>query len=87
MKWTLTTKTQSHGLNTEAGKYEIRVTRSGGDLRVSFQNLGLGNVREGHFLVPLSVAGALGRTMVLACDGDGERMNIVFSVNEDRMKK
>jgi hypothetical protein len=87
MKWTLTTKTQSHGLNTEAERYEIRVTRAGRDLRVSFQNLGPGNVREGHFLVPVSVAQTLGRALLLACGSNGDRMNVVCSVDEQRLKQ
>ena len=39
MKWTLTTKTQTYGVGAEVGKYEIRVTRTGNTVRVSFGNL------------------------------------------------
>lgn len=82
MKWTLTTKTQTYGVGAEVGKYEIRVTRTGNTVRVSFGNLNPGNVKEGRFLIPGGVAKTLGNALLLASSGDTERVNVVFTVDE-----
>jgi hypothetical protein len=82
MKWTLTTKTQTYGVGAEVGKYEIRVTRTGNTVRVSFGNLNPGNVREGRLLIPGGVAKTLGNALLLASSGDTERVNVVFTVDE-----
>lgn len=46
MKWTLTTKTQTYGLATEVGRYELRIARVDDAIRVSFENLKPGNLRQ-----------------------------------------
>jgi hypothetical protein len=52
MRWTLTIKDQTYGVHTEIKNYECRVTRLGGDIRLSVQNAKPGGLREGRFLMP-----------------------------------
>jgi hypothetical protein len=87
MKWTLTTKHQTHGVATEIGKYQLRVTQSGNTVRVSVENMAPGNVREGRFLMPGPVARRLGSALLLAVSGDGDPVNVVFTVDEAKVKK
>jgi len=42
MRWTLTIKDQTYGVHTEIKNYECRVTRLGGDVRLSVQNAACG---------------------------------------------
>jgi hypothetical protein len=87
MRWTLTIKDQTFGVNTEVNRYECRVTHTGRDVRLSIQNLSPGNLREGRFWMPSSVARQLGNALLLACSGEGESMDIVFSIDEGKGKK
>jgi hypothetical protein len=82
MRWTLTIKDQTYGVHTEIKHYECRVTRSGGDVRLSVQNAKPGGLREGRFLMPSDVARQLGGALLLACAATSERIDIVFSVDE-----
>jgi len=86
MKWMLTTRTQTHGLNTEVGRYEFRVARAGDAVRVSFENLRPGNVRQGHFLMPSDIARTLGNALLLTAAAGSDSMNVVFSVDEGKAK-
>jgi hypothetical protein len=86
MRWTLTIKDETYGTGAEMPKYTCRVTRAGGTVRLSVENLGPGTVREGRFLMPCSVAKLLGDALLLA-SGDGESMNVVFSFDESKGKK
>jgi hypothetical protein len=87
MRWTLTIKDEMYGVHTEVNKYECRVTRAGRDIRLSVQNLSPGNLREGRFWMPSSVARHLGNALLLACSGEGDSTDIVFSVDEAKGKK
>ena len=87
MKWTLTTKNQTYGVATDISKYQLRVTGSGDTVRVSVENMTPGNLREGRFLMPTSVAKLLGGALLLALSGDGEPINVVFTVDEAKLKK
>lgn len=87
MRWTLTIKDQTYGVHTEVNKYECRVTRSGRDVRLSVQNLSPGALRGGRFLMPSGVARYLGNALLLACSGEGESIDIVFSIDEGKVKK
>ncbi len=60
MRWTLTIRDQTYGVHTEIKNYECRVTRLGGDVRLSVQNAKPGGLREGRFLMPSDVARQLG---------------------------
>lgn len=86
MRWTLTIKDQTYGVHTEINKYECRVTRSGGDVRLSVQNSKPGGLREGRFLMPTAVARQLGRALLLACAAESEPIDIVFAVEEEKEK-
>ena len=86
MRWTLTIKDETYGTGAEVPKYACRVTRSGGTVRLSIENLGPGPVREGRFLMPRSVAQLLGHALLLAA-GDSDSMNVVFSLDESKGKK
>ncbi len=86
MKWTLTTKTQTYGLNTDVSRYEFRVVRAGDAVRVSFENLKPGNVREGHFLMASDVARTLGSALLLTSAPGSDSMNVVFKVDEGKAK-
>jgi hypothetical protein len=86
MRWMLTTKTQTYGLNTVVSKYECRVTRAEGEIRISFANRGPGNVREGHVLMPFDVARTLGSSLLLASTDGTDHMNVVFSIDEAKSK-
>ncbi|HET7874245.1 MAG TPA: hypothetical protein VFN71_01870 [Methylomirabilota bacterium] len=46
-----------------------------------------GNVREGRFLMPASVARMLGSALLLAVSGDSDPVNVVFTVDEGKVKK
>lgn len=87
MRWTLTIKDQTYGVHTEISKYECRVTRSGGDVRLSVQNAKPGGLREGRFLMPSAVARQLGRALLLACAAESEPIDIVFAVEEEKAKR
>jgi hypothetical protein len=87
MKWTLTTKNQTHGVATDIAKYQLRVTRSGNIARVSVENMTAGNVREGRFLIPIAVARMLGNALLVAASGDGDPVNVVFTIDETKVKK
>jgi hypothetical protein len=87
MRWTLTIKDQTHGVHTAITKYECRVARSGSDIRLSFQNLMSGSVKEGRFLMPTGVARSLGNALLLACTTEGDRVNVVFQVDESKTKE
>jgi len=67
------------------GRYEFRVARAGDAVRVSFENLRPGNVRQGHFLMPSDVARTLGNALLLTAAGS-DSMNVVFSVDEGKAK-
>lgn len=84
MKWTLTTKTQTHGLATEVGRYELRIARAGDAIRVSFENLKPGNLREGHFSMPCEVVKTLGSALLLASAAGGDSMDVVFTIEEGK---
>lgn len=86
MKWTLTTRTQTHGLNTDVSRYEFRVVRAGDAVRVSFENLKPGGVREGHFLIASDVARTLGSALLLTSAPGSDSMNVVFKVDEGKAK-
>ena len=87
MRWTLTIKDQTHGVHTTIARYECRVARSGGDVRLSFQNLTAGSVREGRFLMPVGVARSLGNALLLACTTEDDNINVVFQVDEGKIKE
>jgi len=87
MRWTLTIKDQTYGVHTEVNKYECRVTRSEGDVRLSVQNAKAGGLREGRFLMPAAVARQLGDALLLACSAESERIDIVFAVEEGKAKR
>jgi hypothetical protein len=87
MKWTLTTKNQTYGVATDIGKYQLRVTGSGDTVRVSVENMTPGNVREGRFLMPASVAKLLGGALLLAASRDSDPINVVFTIDETKVKK
>jgi hypothetical protein len=87
MKWTLTTKNQTHGVATDIVKYQLRVTCAGSVARVSVENMTAGNVREGRFLMPISVAKMLGNALLVAASGDGDQVNVVFTIDETKVKK
>jgi hypothetical protein len=87
MRWTLTIKDQTYGVHTEISHYELRVTRSGGEVRVSVQNSKPGGLREGRFLMPSAVARQLGRALLLASAAESEPINIVFGVEEGKGKR
>jgi hypothetical protein len=87
MRWTLTIKDQTHGVHTAITKYQCRVARSGSDIRLSFQNLIPGSVKEGRFLMPAGVARSLGDALLLACTTEGDNVNIVFQVDEGKLKE
>jgi hypothetical protein len=61
VRWTVTIKDQTYGVHTEVNAYECRVTRSGGEIRLS--------------------------ALLLACAGESERIDIVFSVEEPKVKR
>jgi hypothetical protein len=86
MRWTLTIKDQTYGSGVEIPKYACRVTRAGGTVRLSVENLGSGTVREGRFLMPLSVAKLLGDALLLAA-GNSESMDIAIPLDEAKSKK
>ncbi len=86
MRWTLTIKDQTFGVHTAISKYECRIARSGADIRLSFQNLSSGNVKEGRFLMPAAVARSLGSALLLACTAEGEHVDIVFHIDEGKAK-
>ena len=86
MRWTLTVKDQTHGVHTEINRYECRVARSGGDIRLSFQNLSSGSVKGGRFLMPAGVARSLGNALLLVCTAEDEHVDIVFLIDEDKAK-
>jgi hypothetical protein len=86
MRWTLTVKNQTYGTGTEITKYACRVTRVGGTVRLSIDNLGSGPVREGRFLMPSSVARLLGDALLFAA-GESESIDVVFSVDEPKSPK
>ncbi len=86
MRWTLTIKDQTYGTGAEIAKYSCRVTRAGGTVRLSVENLGPGTVREGRFLMSASVAKLLGDALLLAAGGT-EAVDVVFSVDEPKAKK
>ena len=86
MRWTLTVKDQTYGVHTAISRYECRVSRSGSDIRLSFQNLSPGNVKEGRFLMPVEVALSLGNALLLAGTAAGERVDIVFQIEEAKAK-
>jgi len=86
MRWTLTIKNETYGTGAEIPRYACRVTRAGGTVRLSIENLGPGTVREGRFLMPCSVAKLLGDALLLAAS-DNESINVVFSLDESRGKK
>ena len=87
MRWTVTIKDQTFGVHTEINKYECRVTGSGGDIRLSVQNAKPGGLRAGRFLMPAAVARQLGNALLLACAAEGERIDIVFAVEEAKAKR
>jgi hypothetical protein len=87
VRWTVTIKDQTYGVHTEVNAYECRVTRSGGEIRLSVQNVKPGGLREGRFLMPSDVARQLGSALLLACAGESERIDIVFSVEEPKAKR
>lgn len=87
MKWTLTTKAQTYGLATEVGRYEVRIARAGDAVRVSFENLKPGNVREGHFSMPSDVARLLGNALLLTSAASADSTNVVFTVEEAKEGK
>ena len=84
MRWTVTIKDQTYGVHTEVNAYECRVTRSRGQVRLSVQNVKPGGLREGRFLMSSDVAQQLGNALLLACAGESERIDIVFSVDEGK---
>ena len=86
MRWTVTIKDQTYGSGVEIPKYACRVTRTGGTVRVSVENMGSGTVREGRFLMPRSVARLLGDALRLAA-GDTESADIVIPLDEAKTKK
>jgi hypothetical protein len=86
MRWTLTIKGETYGTGAEIPKYACRVTRAGGTVRLSVENLGPGTVREGRFLMPQSVAKLLGDALLLAAS-DNESINVVFSLDESKGKR
>jgi hypothetical protein len=86
MRWTLTIKDQTYGVHTAINKYECRVARSGSDVRLSFQNLSSGNVKEGRFLMPAGVARSLGNALLLASAAEDEQVDIVFLIDEGKAK-
>lgn len=86
MRWTLTIRDQTYGTGVEVAKYACRVTRAGGSVRLSVENLGEGQVREGRFMMPPSVAKLLGDALLLAA-GSSESVDIVVSVDEPKGKK
>jgi hypothetical protein len=87
MKWTLTSKNQTHGVATDIVKYQLRVTRAGNIARVSVENMTAGNVREGRFLMPISVARMLGNALLVAAAADSDPVNVVFTIDEAKGKK
>lgn len=86
MRWTITIKDQTFGTGVEISKYACRVTRTGGTLRLSVENLGTGPVRAGRFLIPRSVAKLLGDALLLAA-GNAESLDIVIPVDEGKSKR
>lgn len=86
MRWTLTIKDQTYGVHTAINKYECRVARSGSDVRLSFQNLSSGSVKEGRFLMPAGVARSLGNALLLASAAEDEQVDIVFLIDEGKAK-
>ena len=87
MRWTLTVKDQTHGVHTAITKYECRVARSGSDIRLSFQNLTAGSVKEGRFLMPAGVARSVGNALLLASATEADNVNVVFQVDEGKIKE
>jgi hypothetical protein len=87
MRWTLTIKDQTYGVHTEIKNYECRVTRLGGDIRLSVQNAKPGGLREGRFLMPPTLRDSWGGALLLACAAESERIDIVFSVDEGNAKR
>jgi len=87
MRWTLTIKDQTFGVHTTINRYECRVARSGSDVRLSFQNLSSGNVKDGRFLMPAGVARSLGNALLLASAADNEHVDIVFVIDEGKAKE
>lgn len=87
MRWTVTIKDQTYGVHTEINTYECRVTRSGGEVRLSVQNAKPGGLREGRFLMSSDVARQVGHALLLACGAESERIDIVFSVEEGKAKR
>ena len=87
MRWTLTIKDQTFGVHTAINRYECRVARSGSDVRVSFQNLTSGNVKEGRFLMPTGVARSLGNALLLASAAEDKQVDIVFVIDEGKAKE
>jgi len=86
MKWMLTAGTQTHGLNTEVGRYEFRVARAGDAVRVTFENLRPGNVLQGPLVMPSDIARTLGNALLLTAAAGSDSMNVVFSVDEGKAK-
>jgi len=86
MRWTVTIKDQTYGSGVEIAKYACRVTRAGGTVRLSVENLGSGSVREGRFLMPRALAKLLGDALVLAA-GNTESVDIVIPLEEAKPKK
>ena len=86
MRWTLTIKDQTFGVHTVINRYECRVARKGSDVRLSFQNLISGNVKEGRFLMPAGVARRLGNALLLASAAEDEQVDIVFVIDEGKTK-
>ena len=60
---------------------------AGSVARVSVENMTAGNVREGRFLMPISVAKMLGNALLVAASGDGDQVNVVFTIDETKIKK
>ena len=54
---------------------------------MSVQNVKPGGLREGRFLMSSDVARQLGSALLLACAGESERIDIVFSVEEPKAKR
>lgn len=87
MRWTLTIKDQTFGVHTAINRYECRIARSGSDVRLSFQNLSSGNVKDGRFLMPAGVARSLGNALLLASASENEHVDIVFVIDEGKAKE
>ena len=66
---------------------ELRVARAGDAIRVSFENLKPGSLREGHFSMPCEVVRILVSTLLLAAAAGGDSMNVVFTIEEGTVSK